>query len=174
MKRVKNFAAGFAVCAAVAGAAYWFSISGSAGPEIGKPAPEFRWTDLSGQTASLSYYRGRVVLLDFWATWCPTCVEERPALIQLYDKYHSQGLELLAPALDDNGRQALVPYLSAHPVPWKVLLSDSEDARLYQVYELPKKVLVDRRGVIAKTYIGPVPPQALERDVRQLISQEAS
>jgi len=160
--------------AVLAIAIFWLATPKTGGPQPGQLAPDFHWIELSGQNVALSHYRGRVVLIDFWATWCTTCEEEQPALISLFDRLHSQGFELLAPSMDEGGRKSLVPYLSNHPIPWKVLLSDSEDARIFQVIGLPTKFLIDRSGVIAKKYIGPVDPQVLERDVRQLIAQEAS
>src|SRR5581483_10660627 len=109
----KKPALSIAAATTLALAIYWFSSPKPGGPEPGKPAPDFRWTELSGQEVALAHYRGRVVLIDFWATWCATCEEEQPALRALYARFHPQGLELLAPSMDETGRNALVPYLSS-------------------------------------------------------------
>jgi thiol-disulfide isomerase/thioredoxin len=162
-----------AVCAAALGAAvYWLAKPGSegSGPSVGTRAPDHVWTDVSGRTAALSHYEGRVVLLDFWATWCASCQEELPGLLEVYRRHRAEGFELLAPSLDEDGRKALAPYLAAHPVPWRVLLSDLDDAKAYHVFGLPTKYLIDRRGRVAKRYVGPVDPAELERDLRPLLA----
>src|SRR5437899_9214366 len=107
----------FLAAAGLAAAIFWLEAphTSAPGPEIGSAAPGHQWTDLSGQSTALSHYRGRVVLLDFWATWCTDCREEQPALKRLYGIYHGRGFELLAPSLDRGGRKDLVPYLTSHP-----------------------------------------------------------
>jgi glutathione peroxidase-family protein len=154
-------------------AIYWLAApdAGGSEPQIGSVAPEHKWTDLSGQSADLSFYRGRVVLIDFWATWCDTCQDELPSLQKLYSDYHGQGFELLAPSVDEDGRKSLVPYLAGHPIPWKVLLSDSEDVTAYHVFGLPTKYLINRQGIIVKKYVGSVAPEALAQDVRTALKK---
>lgn len=172
---IKSFITFFAI-AGLGISIYWLAApdAGGSEPQVGSIAPEHKWTDLSGQSADLFSYRGRVVLLDFWATWCPACQEELPALQKLYSSYHGQGLELLAPSVDDDGRKSLVPYLAGHPVPWKVLLSDSDDAMAYHIFGLPTKYLINRKGVIVKKYVGPVASEELARDVQTALKKDAS
>lgn len=174
MIRNQRFALTLLAAAGLGAAVYRLEAPSHGGsePRIGSPAPEHRWTDLSGQSASLSHYRGRVVLLDFWATWCESCQEEQPGLRKLYDGYHGRGLEILAPSVDEAGRKTLIPYLASHPVPWKVLIPDQGGIEAFRVFGLPTKYLIDRDGIIVEKYAGPVAQDALERDIRALLKEK--
>jgi peroxiredoxin len=138
-------------------------------PREGSPAPRIELTDVSGQRAALAQYKGRVVLLDFWATWCDSCTAELPELRKLYDKYRPSGFEILAASVDADGRRKVVPYIAEHSIPWRVLLADADTTSAYRVWGLPAKFLIDPEGLIARRYEGPVDPRALESEVRRLL-----
>ncbi|MBI4424461.1 MAG: TlpA family protein disulfide reductase [Elusimicrobia bacterium] len=137
--------------------------------EAGKPAPAIRLTDVAGQSASLAQYRGRVVLLDFWATWCQTCLVELDDLKVLHARYRPQGLEIVAASVDAEGRRVLVPFIAQHAIPWRVVMADPKATRTYAIFGLPAKFLIDRRGLVARRFDGPVDPDALEKEIRQLL-----
>jgi len=159
----------------LAAAAAYFAAVPPVGAAIeGKPAPPLVLADLSGQTASLAEYRGKIVLLDFWATWCVTCLEELPELKRLYSALAPRGFELLAPSVDEEGRKALLPFVAKHGVPWRVLLADRPSLRLYPVFGLPTKYLIDREGIVSRKYIGPVPVSSIENDVQSLLQRRSS
>src|SRR5215467_3295375 len=84
---------------------------------IRKPAPEFRLTDSSEKTVTLKQYRGKVVLLDFWATWCHGCKEEIPWFAEFQKKYGNQGLRVIGVSLDDAGWKVVKPFIKTASVP---------------------------------------------------------
>jgi len=135
----------------------------------GSPAPRLELTDVSGQRATLAQYKGRVVLLDFWATWCDSCAAELPDLRRLHEKYRGDGFEILAASVDVGGRRKLLPYIAEHSIPWRVLLADADATSAYRVWGLPAKFLIDPEGLIARRYEGQVEPRVLEGEIRRLL-----
>ncbi len=121
---------------------------------VGSMAPDFAIEDLKGDKISLSMFRGRPVLLNIWATWCPYCREERPELNSLYKKYSETGLIVIAVSIDHN-TEKVKTYLEDVPVDYMVLIDKKGIvARLYKVYALPTSILIDREGRIKKVLMG--------------------
>ena len=118
----------------------------------GSPAPDFSFRDfVSGQELSLKSFRGKVVLLDFWATWCPPCMASLPGLRQLYSQFHAQGFEIVGVSLDESAddlRQVLADQGISWPVAFEGKRWDNSLAALYRVYQIPTTYLLDRNGVI--------------------------
>jgi peroxiredoxin len=121
----------------------------------GDRAPEFRLTTLDGRTIDLSAFRGKVVMVHFWATWCPPCVEEMPTLERLYRTMLGQDFELLAVSVDENGAQSVRPFMQRNRLSLPVLLDQRHAvADQYGTFKFPETYLVDREGVIRKKIIG--------------------
>lgn len=121
---------------------------------VGRKAEEFTLKDPQGATVPLSSFRGRVVLLNFWATWCPPCREEMPSLNRLHRKFRDQGFVVVAVATDRRSSD-VKEYLAKHPVDFQVLIdTEMKTSRLYKVFSLPTSFLIDRNGVILKRYLG--------------------
>ncbi len=139
------------------------------GVGLGAAAPAFRLADINGRSASLSEYRGSVVLLDFWATWCDTCRSELPALKALYAKYPRSDFQLLAPSVDEGNPREVARFAAANGLPYPVLIADYATLRRYRVSGLPAKFLIGRNGVIAARYVGPSDAARLETDINNLI-----
>jgi peroxiredoxin len=119
---------------------------------LGSEAPDFVLKSLSGKNVRLSEYRGEVVMLSFWATWCGDCRAQLAELGAMRDRYQDAGFELLAVSLDQNARQAGQMMAEAsYPV-----LHDGagEIGRLYDVTKMPVMVLVDRGGVVREVFEG--------------------
>lgn len=118
-------------------------------PVVGSPAPDFELPDLKGERVSLSEYRGRIVLLNFWATWCKPCVKEMPAMQKVYDDLRDQGFVVLAVnELEDE--QRVRAHISDHGHTFPVLLDhDNRVANMYGVRGLPVSVFVDESGRVA-------------------------
>ena len=131
----------------------------------GSPAPAFKLAKLDGGLATLDDWRGQVVLLNFWATWCPGCVEELPALDKLYRANGKDGFSVVAVSLDEKGRSEVSPFVKKLGLSFPILLADSRVAAAYRVLGLPTTYLVDRSGVIVKRYSGVVDPAVLENDI---------
>ena len=135
----------------------------------GARAPEFRLAGLDGRPASLSDYRGRAVLVDFWATWCDTCQEELPVLIKLYQKYRGERFELLAVSVDEGGSALVSRFARAVGLPYPVLLADYSTVQSYEISPIPVKFLIDQNGIIYRKYLGPVDPAELGADIETLL-----
>lgn len=141
--------------------------------QAGKPAPAFTLPDPEGAKVSLSDYKGKVVLLNFWATWCVGCKQEIPWFIDFQTKYRSQGLEVIGLSLDDEGWKVLKPYLAEHPMNYTILLGNDDVANLYGgVDALPTTLLIDRKGNIASSHLGVVDRTLVEKELRDLLGKK--
>jgi len=133
-----------------------FNLSGT--PRLGKgvPAPDFTLPGLDGQTVSLADYRGKVVLLNIWATWCPPCVEEMPSMEKLYQELKAESFEILAVSMDKSGAQAVLPFMKKHKLNFPAL-TDTEGAlkTLYRTTGVPESFVIDKDGIIVEKVIGP-------------------
>ena len=121
---------------------------GSRVPAVGTPAEDFRLTDLEGKQQSLSQYRGKVVLVNFWATWCKPCTTEMPAMQATYDKLRDKGLVVLAiNELEDDVkvREHIKQYGHTFPV---LMDRDNKVANQFGVFGLPVSVFIDEKGVV--------------------------
>jgi thiol-disulfide isomerase/thioredoxin len=121
----------------------------------GKPAPDFEETLVHGKTMKLSDLQGKVVLLDFWASWCGPCRRENPTVVALYEKYKEQGFTVMSVSLDQN-RDKWLEAIKKDNLTWPNHVSDlkgwsSEAGKKYQVRGIPFTVLIDREGNIIDT-----------------------
>lgn len=122
------------------------------GNRVGQLAPEFTLAELSGGEVALSDFRNRVVVLDFWATWCSPCRASMPGLEALRARYHDKGLVLVSVSLDRSGENAK-SYLEANGYEefiglWESLAAAKQVARLYGVFGIPRTFVIDRDGII--------------------------
>ena len=142
--------------------------------DVGRPAPDFTLEDLQGQPRSLSDFQGKVVLINFWTTWCPPCRMEMPALQQAYEDLRDQGFVVLGvnwTAVDDP--EEVGPYVQELGLTFPILLDiDSEvSERRYRVIGLPTSVFVGRDGTVREVYIGPIPLDQLRANVETLLTE---
>ena len=125
------------------------------GHTVGSQAPDFTLDSLDGKTMKLSDYRGKAVLVNFWATWCGPCRIEMPWIVELNTKYQPQGLQVLGVAMDDSGHDAIVKFAKDMGVNYPILQGKEEVGDEYGgVQFLPETFLVDRNGKIVKTLFG--------------------
>jgi thiol-disulfide isomerase/thioredoxin len=130
--------------------------------KTGFAAPNFQFADLEGRTRRLSDFRGKVVLLDFWGVWCPSCVEMAPELVQLYETYHSRGFEIIGIEANDS-REKVAAFIGQRRMPWTQTLESDKGpiAMLYRVNGWPTSFLVGQNGrFLAATYLGDVDVRA--------------
>lgn len=119
-------------------------------PSTRKAAPNFTLTDANGQSVKLSDYRGKVVLLNFWATWCGPCQIEIPWFIEFEQQYKSRGFEVLGVSMDEEGWKAVKPYIAERKLNYRVLLGDETVSQLYGGLDaLPTTFMIDREGKFA-------------------------
>jgi len=135
-------------------------------------APEFSLPELSGQTLVLSAYRGKVVVLDFWATWCDPCREEIPHLVDLQNKYRDQGLQIIGISMDD-GPEPVRDFYQRYRMNYPVALGNAKIGELYGgVLGLPIAFLIGRDGRIAARHIGATDLSVLEREIKALLQPQ--
>ena len=125
-------------------------------PLVGGPAPEITLKDLQGQEVRLSDLRGKIVLLNFWATWCKPCKDEMPAMQASYDKLRGQGLVVLAVnELEDT--EKVIEHIRSHGHTFTVVMDhDNRVANRYGVVGLPASFIVDRQGIVREQIFGSV------------------
>lgn len=123
----------------------------------GDPAPDFQLTDLNGEMVSLSRFRGKVVFLNFWATWCPPCIEEIPSINELNRKIKRDDFVILAVNIDQTGRDDIKKFVHAKGMEFTVLLDPKSDvaAGKYGITGVPETFIIGRDGKIIERYIGP-------------------
>jgi thiol-disulfide isomerase/thioredoxin len=127
------------------------------GAEVGRSAPDFTLTDMQGQQVTLSELKGKVVILNFWATWCPPCRQEMPSMEELYRTYKDQGLVILAVNVEENGAPLVKRFLEATPYSFPILLGGSAAVQNnYLVYRLSETFIIDRNGNVVEKVTGAV------------------
>lgn len=125
-------------------------------PRLMHLAPNFSLPDLNGQKIELKDYRGKVVFLNFWATWCLTCEEEMPSMEKLYQKYKGNSFEMLTISIDKEGKQAVAPYTKKFSLTFSALLDPkSKVANLYRTTGVPETFIINKEGFIIHKAIGP-------------------
>lgn len=149
-------------------------VNAPAGPFFGRqPAPDFAAVDLDGRKRALSDYKGKVVLLDFWATWCEPCRTEIPEFAELQRKYGAQGLQVLGISLDDDPRPVRGFYARFN-MNYPVMLGDAELAESFGgILGLPVAFLIGRDGRIVAKYSGRTDAAVFERDVKAVLGRAA-
>ncbi len=136
---------------------------------VDKPAPAFARISLDQQHVDLSALRGRVVLLNFWATWCAGCKVEMPRFVHWQDKYKGDGLSIVGVSMDDSS-EPVASFLRKHPVNYPVVMGDEKLGLAYGgVLGLPVTYLIDRNGVIRARYEGISKLDAMEGEVKRLL-----
>jgi thiol-disulfide isomerase/thioredoxin len=118
------------------------------------PAPDFSLKSFDGKEITLSQLKGKVVLLDFWATWCGPCKESIPHLIQLYKDYRESGFELVGMNVDKGDGEAVRRFVRSMDIPYPVVTAPEDVVRSYRVTGIPVTFLIDKEGKIREKVIG--------------------
>jgi len=140
---------------------------------VGRTAPDFALTDLSGKTVRLADFKGKVVLLDFWATWCAPCREEIPAFVELQKQYAEQGFTLLGISLDDEGAVVVKPFARQFGINYPVVIGNTEVSAAYGgMQALPTAFLIGRDGRILEAFVGDRARPDFERAIRSALRRD--
>ncbi len=145
---------------------------------VGDKASDFSLTDLNGKEVKLSEFAGKVVLLNFWATWCPPCRAEIPHFIELADEYAEKGLVILGVSHDQK-ESTVRSWLQENPVNYPVMMAQSEVSNKYQLYlpqrdrgGIPFTFIIDKKGKIRHQDVGYRDKAAWESKIIPLLSEE--
>jgi peroxiredoxin len=135
-------------------------------------APDFTLTDVSGQNVKLSDFRGRVVLLNFWATWCAPCNQEIPWFIKFQQSNRQRGFAVLGVAMDEGGWTAVKPYINEKRVNYPVMIGNDEVAGLFGgLHTIPLTLVIDRSGRIAAIHAGLCRRDEYESDINFALNE---
>jgi len=138
--------------------------------ESPKPAPGWELQDLDGKTIHSSDFNGKVVVLDFWATWCPPCRAEIPGFIELQKKYQTQGLVVVGVSVDQAGSDTVKSFAKKLGINYPVVLTDAKiDAAYGGIDGLPTTFIIDRTGHIVKQHVGFTEKSETEREIKPLL-----
>lgn len=136
---------------------------------LNNPAPEFTRSTLENERVDLSALRGRVVLLNFWATWCGPCQVEMPRFIQWQEKYRAEGLSIVGVSMDDDS-EPVRSFMLKRKLNYPIVMGDEKLGLAYGgVLGLPVTYLIDRQGIIRARYMGETNLDAMEIAIRQLL-----
>lgn len=126
---------------------------GCASQSKNPPAPDFTLTDLQGRKFSLKDFRGKVVFLDFWATWCPPCVVSVPEVESLSTDYKGKKVEVISISMDDSA-EAVRYFMQTHPISSRLALSNREIEFAYRIRGIPAFYIIDQEGLLVKAWGG--------------------
>ena len=124
-------------------------IKSQVGSEIGMQAPDFTLRNLNGNLERLSSFKDKVIILNFWATWCAPCLEEMPVFEKIYRRYRSQGLTVIAVSLDKGHISKIEKFVDEHSLTFPVLLDlDGIAEKIYPSFTIPFTYVIDKKGII--------------------------
>lgn len=160
------------IIAAMLGLCLVFSAAATAAPQNpGSAAPQFTLKDINGKEVSLSSFKGKVIILDFWATWCGPCRSEIPDFIALQKEYGSKGLQMIGISVDKD-KDILVKFYKDNGMNYPVVLTDGAvEAKYGGIRAIPMTFIIDRTGKIAKKYVGAISKKQFESDIKPLLGK---
>ena len=132
---------------------------------------DFSIRDLSGKMWKLSDHRGQVVLVNFWATWCPPCQHETPDIVKLANDYSNKGLSVIGLSLDQGGAEKVRNFVNEYKIPYPVALANGEKVA-EGIDAIPVSILLDRQGRVAFRHVGTVDEKTLKGEVDQLLAEK--
>lgn len=133
-------------------------------------APDWQLKDLDGKPVKLLDFKGKVVVLNFWATWCPLCRKEIPALIALHDGYKDKGVVVIGVSMDQGGPSVVKPFAKRTKINYPLVMGDESTAAAYgNVQVIPTTFFIDRDGNIAGTHEGDLDARGFESAIKPLL-----
>ena len=140
------------------------------GLSAGAPAPDWELTGLDGKTVKFSDFRGKIVILDFWATWCMPCRLEIPHFVELQKQYGDRGLAIIGVSLDEQGPEVVKKFVKQFQMTYPVVIGNEKIVAAYgDVEGIPTTFVIGRDGRIVREYIGYTEKEVLEREIKSLL-----
>jgi peroxiredoxin len=138
--------------------------------EPGSAAPDWKLQDLDGKSVQLSDFKGKVVVLDFWATWCPPCRAEIPGFIALQNEYKDKGLVVVGVSLDQGGPGVVSSFAKAQGMNYPILMGTDDVAAQYgDIQAIPTTFVIDRTGKVVAKHIGGTDQATFEDEIKKLL-----
>jgi peroxiredoxin len=134
-----------------------------------RPVKDFELKDANGAIVRPSDFKGKVVVVNFWATWCGGCQVEIPWFVEFYKKYKEAGLEIVGVSLDSDGWKSVAPYLKERSIPYRIVIGTETTAEEFNVSAMPVTILIDREGRVAATNVGVPLKSTYEADIQALL-----
>jgi peroxiredoxin len=173
VKSERSFAGPF-IALFVAMIVGWLMMPGDAGamrlPVRPAPAPDWALPDLQGRTNSLGDFAGKVVVLNFWATFCPPCIREVPALMAFHRRGETNGVVVIGIACDPDAREVVPDFVRRNGINYPVLYADTKVVEDYGSITLPQTFIIDRNGRIAARFLGRMREKELDAAVAPLLA----
>jgi peroxiredoxin len=170
MKNVKTICLAFAVGATC----FNIPLSGQSAPSVAGQttvAPEWSLKDVDGKTVNSADFKGKVVILDFWATWCGPCRAEIPNFIGLQKQYAKQGLVVIGASVDEGGADVVKPFARKLGINYSVVLAGEKTQRAFGGIEaVPTTFIIDRQGQIVKEHLGFADKDEFEKEIKPLLN----
>ncbi|HLA40275.1 MAG TPA: TlpA disulfide reductase family protein [Candidatus Glassbacteria bacterium] len=133
-------------------------------------APDFSLNKLDGSAINLASYSGKVLIIDFWATWCPPCVKEIPEFVELYEAYKDRGLAILGVSVDRGGPAVVQKFVNKNKVSYDIAMGSMDVVDAYEVFTgIPTTVIIDRQGKVVDKVIGAYPKSYFEEKIKSLL-----
>jgi peroxiredoxin len=135
-----------------------------------KPAPNFKLTAHDGKVVELAKLKGKVVVVNFWATWCGPCRKEIPGFMDVHNQYKEKGVVVVGVSLDQDGWEVVRPYVEKAKISYPIVVGDGSLAEAYKIPNaIPATYVVDKKGNIAKEHVGYMSKSELERIIKPLL-----
>ena len=140
--------------------------------KIGEKAPNFVLSDIREQKVDFSHYKNKVIILNFWDTWCPPCKAEIPDFIELQKKWGKKGLQIMGIAFARQGIKTVKSFVKKHKINYLILIADTEVMKKYgPLRGIPTTFVISKKGEIYKKYIGLRNKEIFEKDIRDLLNE---
>jgi len=177
MSRYSRAAAAFVLALALAGCSKSAKeIEANIKPDANrKQAPNFSLKDANGDTVALADYKGKVLFVNFWATWCGPCEAEIPWFIEFEQKFKGRDFAVLGISMDDDGWKSVRPYVASHKMNYKVVIGSETVAQQFgEIDALPTSFIIDRQGRIAASHVGLVDKREYQNEILKLLDDPKS
>lgn len=140
------------------------------------PAPDLTLETMNGQTLNLAEQQGKVILVNFWATWCAPCRREIPDLVELYSELQSEGLIIVGIAVDQEGAKVVEPYVKKQKINYPIVLDpdQSTESHFDAMYGLPTTYVINPKGKIVRRVLGVFPVDDMKSELKKMLSESGA